>query len=156
MCFPEIKNEYIYLLCFYWDLHIKVNCTCSQAFSVNLSTKAGLKKKKASKPLIFPKEKGTVPQQCWPLQVCTACSSDQLTSCAGCDASVFIERSNALVFTEAHLYPRVSFSKTINCFFLNNVLVSGADSGFLCSFCLLKYTVQAVFSVRMEGFYNDK
>lgn len=88
--------------------------------------------------------------------MCTACSSDQLTSSAGCDASVFIERSNALVFTEAHLYPRVSFSKTINWFFLNNVPVSGADSGFLCSFCLLKYTVQAVFSVRMEGFYNDK
>lgn len=81
-------------LCFYWDLHIKVNYTCFHAFSVNLSTEAGLKKT-ASKPLVFSREKGPVPRQVLPLQKCTACSSDHLTSSARCDALVFTERSTS-------------------------------------------------------------
>lgn len=70
-----------------------INHTCFHAFFVNLGTKVCLKR--TSKPLILPKEKGTVPQQGLTFQACTACNSDQLMSSAVCDA---------LIFTELYLY----------------------------------------------------
>lgn len=128
------KLIHLQLLCFYWDLHIKVN----YLFSCLLG-KPEYKsrfKKKGSKPLIFPEEKGKAPQQGLPLQEYTACSSDQLTSSAGC---------GALLFRELPLQ-RVNLSKTINGLFLNNVPVSGPNSNFSCPFHLLRYSPGCVFS----------